>query len=555
MKNNTTKFITNKGYFFLGLILLIIYFLPALILGKNTTIVIHDNLDSEVVYRVVLAISKQAMSFSQSAKIENIMNGIPRACFVSGLNFTLWLYLLFKPIWAYLINDVFVHLIAYIGMYLLIKKHCLKSKNNLIAAGVAFCFSILPYYSILGLVIAGGPLLFFAFLNLIKGEKKYWNYLIILFFPFFTSLIYSVFTIVGLIILSIIFYIRNKRIEKRVIMLLLLFILISFIVDFQLFSQVFFAKNFVSHRVEWNPILWSIKSNKILPQTLNYFTDGQYHAVSQQRLIVILFLPIALLISIFSKKKVKKLLILTSATLFISFFSSFYLWDGLVGLKKKIEVLNVFSFDRFYFLLPLLFFIIFALSLEIIYLSFKKRYLAILIILVSLFIQITYSIKQNIYFQINSYNLIKTIRRQPITSFTFKNFYNEKLFQDIANYIGKPKDSYRVVSIGIEPAVSQYNGFFTLDGYQNNYSLEYKNKFRKIIERQLDKSPSARAYFDDWGSRCYILSTKDLNIEELKSLGGNYIFSNTMIEDPTSGLEFLYKFEGGLSVVYLYKVI
>ncbi|MDQ0218917.1 hypothetical protein J2S21_002011 [Peribacillus cavernae] len=41
-------------------------------------------------------------------------------------------------------------------------------------------------------------------------------------------------------------------------------------------------------------------------------------------------------------------------------------------------------------------------------------------------------------------------------------FYAEKLFQNIKEHIAQPQEDYRVVSIGIHPAIAQYNGFYTI---------------------------------------------------------------------------------------------
>jgi hypothetical protein len=37
--------------------------------------------------------------------------------------------------------------------------------------------------------------------------------------------------------------------------------------------------------------------------------------------------------------------------------------------------------------------------------------------------------------------------------------------------------------------------FYTLDSYQNNYALEYKEIFRKVISAELEKSPNWEYYF------------------------------------------------------------
>ena len=71
---------------------------------------------------------------------------------------------------------------------------------------------------------------------------------------------------------------------------------------------------------------------------------------------------------------------------------------------------------------------------------------------------------------------------------SFDRFFAQDLFTDIDKYIGRPKESYRVVSIGMYAGIAEFNGFYTLDGYLNNYSLEYKRQFRKIIWKELDKS-------------------------------------------------------------------
>lgn len=130
---------------------------------------------------------------------------------------------------------------------------------------------------------------------------------------------------------------------------------------------------------------------------------------------------------------------------------------------------------------------------------------------------------------------------------SFREFYASDQFKQIKRFIGRPTDSYRVASIGLHPAIAQYNGFYTLDTYANIYPLKYKYQFRKIIAKELDKNPALKRYFDEWGSRCYLFvdelgkhyafkkSTKkkitnlELNTEAFKKMGGQYIFSSVPI--------------------------
>ena len=165
---------------------------------------------------------------------------------------------------------------------------------------------------------------------------------------------------------------------------------------------------------------------------------------------------------------------------------------------------------------------------------------------------------------------------------SFKAFFAEKEFADISRFIGKPKNQYRVVSVGLYPSVAQYNGFYTLDSYQNNYPLEYKREFRKIILGELDKNEKLKEYFDDWGNRCYVFSDelykkgfigkkilenyKDPNIKiinlkidviQLKKMGGEYIFSAVPIDNAEElHLEYQKTFtdKDALWDIYLYKI-
>ena len=113
--------------------------------------------------------------------------------------------------------------------------------------------------------------------------------------------------------------------------------------------------------------------------------------------------------------------------------------------------------------------------------------------------------------------------------------------------IGRDMSAYRVAHLGISPAPSLMHGFYTVDGYSNNYPLEYKHRFRQVIETELEKNESTRLYFDQWGSRCYLFNgtsgtywnmgkhenVKYENLEfdtnQLKEMGGKYIFAGMQI--------------------------
>ena len=93
---------------------------------------------------------------------------------------------------------------------------------------------------------------------------------------------------------------------------------------------------------------------------------------------------------------------------------------------------------------------------------------------------------------------------------SWKDYFAEDLMAEIRDAIrketGMEQSEYRIASLGMCPAVPLEAGFYCIDGYSNNYSLEYKHQFREIIAKELEKCPDMRVYFDDWGSRCYLFT-------------------------------------------------
>src|SRR5699024_10753747 len=126
---------------------------------------------------------------------------------------------------------------------------------------------------------------------------------------------------------------------------------------------------------------------------------------------------------------------------------------------------------------------------------------------------------------------------------SWNDFYATDMFSEIIDYIGKDTSTYKVGSVGLYPSIALYNGFYCIDGYSNNYSLEYKHEFRKIIAEELEKDDDLKTYFDEWGNRCYLFSSEipfqyyftknskmeiedwDVNINQLKNMGCDYILS------------------------------
>ena len=152
------------------------------------------------------------------------------------------------------------------------------------------------------------------------------------------------------------------------------------------------------------------------------------------------------------------------------------------------------------------------------------------------FEELTNSIKNNdyktsvdIFFDRNSY-LNNQVSLKLETEFTFDKYYR---FEDYLFLKKVIKDDI-IISIGMDPMKAAMNNIKIADGYYTLYSKEYKKKFRKIIEPELEQNLFYRKYFDDWGNRVYIFfSDKDnllVNFNEARNLNVKYVLSAFQIK-------------------------
>jgi len=210
-----------------------------------------------------------------------------------------------------------------------------------------------------------------------------------------------------------------------------------------------------------------------------------------------LTLPILILGIIVHNKRhplFKKLFILViSIVLFQAFYNSFEFFTA-----DKIDFIKSFRLNRFNIVLPVIWIAGLALILrEMQQTEFLKKLIPISIITILL----TTGFGND--------ELLHNYRR--ITGGYHLPGFNEYMITEelgeMKTLIGKDPSTYRVACIGMSPSVLQYNGFYTLDGLQSVYDLNYKNKFRKIFAAELDRNENIKNYFDGWGNRCYVLSS------------------------------------------------
>lgn len=650
------RFVENLKVNYLIVIALsavLLHLAPYYIFGQNVFIGIHDTFESNVVWYKIL--TESGMLFAGPNEIVPIiMNGLPRISFGSEFNVLIWLFYLFDPYTAYVLNLTAMHLVGFIGMFLLLKTHFLPDKKyDILSLGVAVCFAILPLWPPAGLSISSLPLAMYAFLNIRNNNASWKDLVLLLLIPFYSSLAYTyIFFLVMMASLWLWDVISKKSVGKNFFVAMGLMGIEFLLVEYRLVLGLLLGNGFVSQREEFR--IWDNNTLEVLTTAIRNLILGQYHASSLHGL-VILFSVIFAIIVIFTSRinTAKKPLIvlgiggivaMCAALITLGFISStskiyavlsfvllgplypisiivafsagvlflvllFYLirrnelirltiednfeilmklgllisvgvlislWFGFwyssfwVPLKQEFTILQVFQFLRFNWLHPLIYYLLFAIALRVIHDSvhFNEKNFGKILAIVLILLQFIVLLPNN--WATVSMNVSN---HDPIT---YRQFYAEGLFQNIEDDIGFDQASYRVINIGLHPAIAQFNGFYTLDGYSNNYPLEYKHRFRNIITYELNKNPRLEEYFDTMGSRCYVLvdeldlnfmNTKDsslainnleLNTTALYEMNCSYVFSAVNITNYLdNSLHFYSFYEHNDSAwdIYVYEVI
>nr|MCR5675877.1 DUF6044 family protein [Lachnospiraceae bacterium] len=119
----------------------------------------------------------------------------------------------------------------------------------------------------------------------------------------------------------------------------------------------------------------------------------------------------------------------------------------------------------------------------------------------------------------------------------------DRILQDLG-YQGEWSAAY-----GMHPAILNYNGIASLDGYLGFYPQTYKEQWERVEAPAFAGSPWIKSYFEGWGARVCLYSGSDENtyeamrypeiadrrlmvdLEELRKLDCRYIFSRIELDN------------------------
>lgn len=582
--------IDNFPLWWVGFILLAIAILPNLLLREGSVFTVHDQLDESMMNYVLTA------RHLGEGTVPEMLGGINASGLQpSAVLFSL-LYCVLPAFGAFLCTYILLILCGFEGMYFCVRE---MTDSSILAVLAAGCFCMLPLYPVYGLSQMGIPLILYAYLRLNKVQKPWGRQVVlplalVLFFGLNSHLVYTGYVVLAFWAVAILVALIKKRFVVWSGVGFGLLLLTYVLTNLNLFAEILLGTtlngqtSYVSHREEMiNSAMPFWKTVKTV------FAESAQHAFTYHTKLI---LPIVIILTVgafFYKKMdddVRKRYVMALGGLAvlagIAVFYGICKSEVVVNFKNSVTgFLHYFQMERFYWIYPAGWYLELALVCSFGWTAGKKQGNTggIKAILISLPVQLVVialmvlpTVKDVLYNSDFYRNVNQRNNGMGITGYiTWESYYAEDLMAQIEEAIGREMSEYRIAHLGISPAPSLMHGFYTVDGYSNNYPLEYKHAFRRVIAAELDKTPETAVYFDAWGNRCYLFNSQtgnywmvkkgsgvvyedlEFDMEALAALGCEYLLSGGEIADAEEmGLEPLGYFETEKSYwgIWLYEL-
>ena len=566
-------------YFILGLALLQVMVFT--LWGEHSFIAIHDNLDLFVAHNKIM---KNQGIFFGKAKEALLLGGVSRNLLGSEFSLNNILYVLFQPYTAYVVG-YFLKLLIGFSSFILLSKEIYgeeyskyRNLNYLVAAG----FCMIPVFPTYGIAFVSVPLVVYLLLKIYREPKAIWYGLLFL-YPLVSYFSYFGIFILGYMVLVFIYlWIKEKKIPFPFGIAIVVLAAGYVIWEYRLFMEILFSDTVT---IRDSMAMLDVSLGQMLADIVNVLINPGFHAEDSHRYWILpcaIFMLIWTNIEYLRKKQWDKVITspINHTFLFILFNCLIY---GLYELKVVQQLvatilppLKGFQFNRTIFFNPFLWYFLFFLILKELYDRYAENWIknagiyAIAVggvMVCMLFPQVYNDFYSNCY-----HHAFEILKGTPSTQLSFEQFYAEELFEEIKEEIGY--EGEWAAAYGMHPAVLQYNGIATLDGYLGLYSEEYKQQFGKLIAPALEGSEEFRTTFWDSGIRAYLYSgagentyqpLKELNLADdklyidgdvFREMGGKYIFSRIEISNSSElglGLKGVYSIETFPYTIYLYE--
>lgn len=570
--NHIISGLDNLPLWWVGLVLTAVALIPNLILGEGSVFTVHDQLDESMMNYVLTA------RHPGESIIPEMLGGINAGGLAPSAVLFALLYGVMPPFYAFLCTYGLLIICGFLGMYFAVRELVESSILACLSAGI---FCMLPLYPVYGLSQMGIPLILYAFICLWKKKNIPLALGLTVLFGLTSHLVYTGYAVLGLWLLALtvttilrssIFLgssvsgsdipdgsgpgIKRALFPKWCCAGFVTLLATYILTNLNLMAEILLGRTldgqpgYVSHREEM--------VNSAMPfwrAVKDVFVNSAQHAFTYHKKLILPILILLILSGIFYKRLDKRaagqyrlalggMLVLILIAVFYGICKSGPVTDW----KNSVTgFMHYFQMERFYWLYPAGWYLEFALAFSVWWTAGSRQRALQCVVLALVLLPTADTVLHNSYFYMN---VNQKNNGSGITGYiSWESYYAENLMAQLEEAIGRDMTTYRVAHLGISPAPSLMHGFYTVDGYSNNYPLEYKHTFRRVIAAELDKAPETAVYFDKWGNRCYLFNSQTGNywmlergsdavykglqfdMAALADLGCEYLFSGGEIAD------------------------
>lgn len=589
------RFIADRTLW-LGLVVVLLFQLPAFLLWDDVRIRIEDNLESFVAFHGWRGMHPEY----QFVDIPVMLGGLPWAAYSHEPSVITLVYLALPPLAAYYTNELLMRLIAFLSLYLLLNR--ITPKPRAIHAMVALSYAALPYWMNSGASIAGMPAVMWAALTLLEDEpgrrRMYGAYAIMGLYPVYSLLAYS-----GLFVLMVggvwfLLAAGKRRPGARRLFL-----------GLALMTAVYMAENagLLLNTIAGGPWVWqrseftaSRRLDQVIQEAVYLFFRSHYHAEAAPYpwlwLVVLFGLGLAAARGLRRGSRdagaaeqasadgapenpgeaaaraqaqprsradgttlpdAAWIVRILFAILLISAFFVLFYEDELFQLRRRFALLKELRMDRFYFLFPLLWHLAADFAAVRIWSDRSPVRIVAPLLLAA---QFGYLVTQAEWFDREgsrrdeapfgfqeAYPLAGHARYlDPGARPTYRQFVARDLFDAAERLIGRPRTDLDVACLGIYPSQANLNDFRTVEGYWYLYPLQRKHLWREVVRGELERSPELRRWFNGWGSMAYLFSSE---------LGANFLIEKRRKIDSIGELRIDTQALAALGTDYIFSAV
>lgn len=570
--------------------------LTFLFFGEESYLTVQDNLDLFVAHFQVM--SHSDTWFAQRAQVP-MLGGISRDCLSGEWNLYNILFA-FLPVFPAYLTGYFLKIGIGMGSFVLLAKDIYKedfAKYRGIAWAAGLCYGILPLFPAYGIAFASVPLAVLILRKIYFGEGKLW-YAALFVYPFLSYFSYFGFFILAYLVCAVVILsVRDKKFCGQLFGALFVLAAGYVCFEYRLFGQMLFSD---VPTIRETMVESNLGFSEILKEIGGAFVQPVFHAASDHAYFV---LPVcaAMLIwqAILAVKRRKGMMqqntpigaqnaveagsfgksALLWTILFIIFnciIYGIYFWGGFRRLFETIvPPLKGFQFNRTVFFNPFLWYAAFFLALKFLYdrgRVFWRRAANLLACIGVAVIVMTPAVYNEFYYTAY-HQLYRAVKHTDVNMLNFREYFSADLMEQIKADIGY--DGEYSAGYGLNPAVLEYSGISTLDGYLGFYPQSYKEEFTKLILPSYERVPEWQTYYGEWGARAYLYAGSGesiynpyrnqpledrhlyLDSEQFVKMGGKYLFSRYELDNAEElgfFLRGIYSDDDSPYTVYLYEI-